>query len=112
MQPGSAGASTWEEAGSSLAPVSTAVGSSPPAPEAGFAVQVGAFSDSSAAAKMSSVLAAKGYAVYVIPSAGPVDSRWRVRVGPVTSQSEAQELAHRLKVEERLPTWVVSGGGD
>jgi len=114
VQPGSSDPPNWEESESGLPPVSKESKQrepSPSAPDVGLVVQVGAFSENGAAEKMSSRLRAKGYAAYVIPSAESGDGRWRVRVGPATSRRKAEKLARRLKVEERLPTWVVSEGG-
>ena len=75
-----------------------------------MAVQVGAFSESRAAEKLAADLRAKGYPVYLSPGAGSGDARWRVRVGPLASKEEAGRTAARLKVEEKLPTWVLSEG--
>jgi cell division septation protein DedD len=113
VQPGSSDPPAWVESEPGLPPVSQESKQrepSPPAPDGGLVVQVGAFSESGAAEKMSSSLRDKGYAAYVIPSTESSDGRWRVRVGPATSRQKAEKLARRLKVEERLPTWVVSEG--
>jgi len=78
------------------------------APEAGsWAIQVGAFSDSRSASGLVARLQAKGYPVELIP-ASEASTRWRVRVQPVESKTRAQDLAERLKREERLPTWLIS----
>ncbi|MCP5045359.1 MAG: SPOR domain-containing protein [bacterium] len=77
----------------------------------GFSVQVGAFAESGSAERIASDLRAKGYPAYVTPSAGSEDGRWRVRVGPMSSRSEADDAAAQLKTRERLPTWVLSEGG-
>ena len=45
-------------------------------------------------------LKAKGFTVYLKPSSGPSDGRWRVRVGPLATKSDAQRLARRLEREE------------
>jgi DedD protein len=79
-----------------------------PAPAARIAVQVGAFSESRTAEKLAAGLRAKGYAVYLSPGADSGDARWRVRVGPLASKEEAGRVAARLKVDEKLPTWVLS----
>jgi cell division septation protein DedD len=85
----------------------------PPAPpaHAGFAVQVGAFTDGSSAEDIRQKLRSKGYDSYVIPASEAGDGKWRVRVGPVATKAAAESLASRLKSEERLPTWVLSEGG-
>lgn len=74
----------------------------------GYAVQVGAFSDAAAAARVRDDLRGKGFDAYVVPSASSGDGRTRVRVGPVASKVDAQAVADRLKREERLPTWVLA----
>ncbi len=92
----------------------------PPAPapaaattavRSGFSVQVGAFAQNTAAEQVAGDLRSKGYPVYVTPSASSADGRWRVRVGPLQTRGEADEVAGRLKSQERLPTWVLSEGG-
>lgn len=80
---------------------------SPGAPAARFAVQVGAFSESSAAEGLAELLRGKGFEVYVSPGVKSGEARWRVRVGPLPSRAEADRIAARLKAEEKLPTWVL-----
>ncbi|MCH2186750.1 SPOR domain-containing protein [Myxococcota bacterium] len=80
-----------------------------PRGQATFAIQVGAFGTESAARSMETRLRRAGYGVRSIPPT--TDSRWRVRVGPISGQSEAEEIARRLKVEEGLPTWVLAEKG-
>jgi len=87
-----------------VGPISPAAGS-PPAKRQ-WAIQVGAFSDESAAAELADGLGAKGYPVELVPSAGR-QSRFRVRVQPVPGEAEAKAMADRLKRDERLPTWVL-----
>lgn len=77
----------------------------------GFSVQVGAFSESAAADRILDDLQGKGFSVYITPSAGSRDGRWRVRVGPMDTRAEALDVAQQLKTQERLPTWVLSEGG-
>ena len=103
---------TWEELPAQLPEVSTPEEAFAAASAGGFVVQVGAFSDSASAEGVVRALAAKGHAAYVTPSSGSGNRRWRVRVGPVVSREQAQQLARRLKLEERLPTWVVSQEGE
>lgn len=95
-------------------PAAPAVASGPPAGGraaiSGFAVQVGAFAENGAAERIARDLRGKGFPVYVTPSDGSQSGRWRVRVGPVDSRKEADQLAMRLKTEERLPTWVLEDG--
>lgn len=92
---------------SSSLPTSTAT---EPA-RAGFAVQVGAFSEGGAAGRVREKLRDKGFDAYVVSASASGDGRWRVRVGPVPTRAAADALAGRLKSEERLPTWVLSEGG-
>ncbi|MDJ0849626.1 MAG: SPOR domain-containing protein [Myxococcota bacterium] len=80
---------------------------SPGASELRFAVQVGAFGESSAAEALAERLRAKGFDVYVSPSAPDGGARWRVRVGPLPTREQADRAAARLKAEEKLPTWVL-----
>ncbi len=84
---------------------------SPGAPAARFAVQVGAFSESRAAERLAESLRGKGFDVYVSPGAKAGEARWRVRVGPLPSRTEADRIAVRLKAEEKLPTWVLDEDG-
>ena len=73
-----------------------------------FSVQVGAFAESDKAEGVADDLRSKGFTVYVTPSAGSRDRRWRVRVGPMGTRGEADDLARQLKTREQLPTWVVA----
>jgi cell division protein FtsN len=36
-------------------------------------------------------------------------ARYKVRVGPLGSRSEAEQISERLKSEHRLPTWILAG---
>ncbi len=75
-----------------------------------FAVQVGAFADSSSAERLANSLRGKGFRVYVSGSREEGSSRWRVRVGPMDTREAAERAAARLKAEETLPTWVLDEG--
>jgi cell division protein FtsN len=78
-------------------------------PQSGnFSVQVGAFSENEPAERIADDLRSKGFSVYVTPSAGSRDGRWRVRVGPMITRAEADDVAQQLKTREQLPTWVVT----
>jgi DedD protein len=72
-------------------------------------VQVGALADAASAEQLAVKLRKRGFPVYVAPSAEPGSKRWRVRVGPVASREQADELATRL-VREKLPTWILAEG--
>ena len=78
-------------------------------PTAGFAVQVGAFSEKSAAQALADSLIAHGYPVYLSPTEGN-PANWRVRVGPMSTRPEAEKTARRLEAAEKLPTWVLGEG--
>ncbi len=93
-------------------PALPAVSAPPALSVAGFAIQVGAFTEGETANRVALGLRDKGFPVYVIePVADEGDNRWRVRVGPVPTREEAVGVANRLKIEEKLPTWVLSEGG-
>jgi hypothetical protein len=76
--------------------------------QSGFAIQVGAFGDERAAARLAGELRAVGYSAYVRRGDGPRGARFRVRVGPVPSREEAARLASKLKSDQQLPTWILS----
>jgi cell division septation protein DedD len=78
-------------------------------PTSGFAVQVGAFSEKSAAQALADSLIAHGYPVYLSPTEG-APANWRVRVGPMSTRPEAEKTARRLEAAEKLPTWVLGEG--
>ena len=72
-------------------------------------MQVGALADAASAEQLAVKLRARGFPVYVAPSAEPGSKRWRVRVGPVATREQADEVAARL-AREKLPTWVLAEG--
>ena len=81
----------------------------PATPEkGGFAIQVGAFGDENAAARLAGELRAAGFTVYVHSDDGRSGVRFQVRVGPVPSREEATRLASQLKSDHQLPTWIRS----
>ncbi len=71
-----------------------------------WTIQVGAFSDEEAAARLVVGLGAKGYPTRLLASSDG-SRRWRVRVQPIRGEAKAREIAGRLKRVERLPTWVL-----
>jgi cell division septation protein DedD len=79
---------------------------SAPAKGARFVIQVGAFGERSAADRLGARLVEAGFPAFVEAGEAAASSSWRVRVGPIAGQDEAQRVAQRLKTEQRLPTWV------
>jgi hypothetical protein len=75
-----------------------------------FSIQVGAFGDATRAASLAEHLTSTGYPVQILEP--DEDDRWRVRVGPIAGRQEAEELALRLKRQDRLPTWVLPEPGE
>jgi cell division septation protein DedD len=71
-----------------------------------FVIQVGAFAERHVADRLRARLADAGFPAFVETGEASPGSSWRVRVGPIAGQDEAQRLASRLKTEQRLPTWV------
>lgn len=86
------------------------VGAGPPSGPRIFAIQVGAFGDPLLAASLAEDLRSTGYSVQVLEPLE--DDRWRVRVGPLSQRLVAEEMALRLKRENRLPTWILDESGD
>jgi DedD protein len=81
-----------------------------PAPGgAGFSIQVGAFASEATARQLAGELGKRGYAAYVTEEGA--GARYKVRVGPIGSRSEAEQVSERLKSEHRLPTWILAGAG-
>jgi cell division septation protein DedD len=93
---------------SSVSPLRSAAAA---AESRGFADQVGAFADGGVADEIREKLRSHGFESFVIPASESSDGKWRVRVGPVPTRGAAEQLASRLKTEERLPTWVLQQGG-
>jgi cell division septation protein DedD len=73
-----------------------------------FSIQVGAFSSEKAARQLAGELGKHGYAAYLMDEGD--GARWKVRVGPLGSRSEAEAISARLKKEQRLPTWIQTNG--
>lgn len=70
----------------------------------GFSIQVGAFSSEKAARQLASELGRYGYRTYLMDEGR--GARWKVRVGPLGTRSEAEAISAKLKREQRLPTWI------
>jgi cell division septation protein DedD len=77
------------------------------APGGGFAIQVGAFATESTAAQLASELKRRGFPGYVAEEG--TGARFKVRVGPLASRSEAEQVSKRLESQHRLPTWILAG---
>ena len=73
-----------------------------------LAVQVGAYLERGDAEGAAESLRAKGFSTYVTRAAKAGPTRWRVRVGPLASREEAEQVAHHLATVERVATWVVA----
>ena len=73
-----------------------------------FSIQVGAFSSEGAARQLAGELGKQGYRAYLIDEGD--GARWKVRVGPLRSKGEAEDVSARLKSEQRLPTWIRTDG--
>ena len=96
-----------------LPSVSAAPPHSPATPtnSSGPVVQVGAFRSVDAAMALAARLRAEGYFVYVSRSDDSKGAWWRVRVRPLPSMTKARSTAVRLKLKEKLPTWLLVEGG-
>jgi cell division septation protein DedD len=73
-----------------------------------FSIQVGAFSSEQAARQLAGELGKQGYAAYLMDEGH--GARWKVRVGPIPTRSEAEAVSAKLKREQRLPTWIQTNG--
>jgi cell division septation protein DedD len=73
-----------------------------------FAIQIGAFNDSTRAAEALRALEAAGLPAYVVaPPASDPDAPYRVRVGRYETRAEAQSVASSLEKTRREKLWVV-----
>lgn len=80
-----------------------------PAPRRGFVVQVGSFGERTAAQTLLDRLEGRGFPGYLEPTPG--GTSWRVRVGPLPDEGEAERVAERLERREKLETWVLEAEG-
>ena len=71
-----------------------------------IAVQVGAFGERKLADGLRQRLRDAGFPAYLAAAARAGDP-WRVRVGPYASRGEAEQIASRLKLVEKVPTWIL-----
>lgn len=90
----------------------------PPAPlpavsarQPGFAIQVGAFGERSAAEALIAGLRGDRHPAYLVSGAPEERVRYRVRVGPYPTRDEAQRVAKALEKKRGLPTWVLTEDG-
>jgi len=74
-----------------------------------FSIQVGAFGSERAARDLAGELGKRGYTAYLMDEGE--GARFKVRVGPIGSRSEAEQISARLKREQRLPTWIMASNG-
>jgi DedD protein len=68
---------------------------------------VGAFATEATAEQLARELGKRGFPTYVASEG--TGARFKVRVGPIGSRSEAEQISGRLKGEHRLPTWIMAG---
>ncbi|HET6395756.1 MAG TPA: SPOR domain-containing protein, partial [Pseudoxanthomonas sp.] len=74
----------------------TSAPAAPAAPGVGFAVQLGAFASAAEANALRDRLRGAGYSAIVQPVRTDRGTLNRVRVGPVSSRAEAEQLKARL----------------
>ena len=87
------------------APAAAAAPTASSTDRSGFAVQVAAVNARSEADTIVKRLAGKGYPAYVEVPKGSA-STFRVRVGTYVTRHEAQDIADKLKNEEKFKPWV------
>ena len=92
--------------GSGIAPVGLEVIASPARLIANFSVQIGAFQQRENAERLRAQLVGR-YPVFLDEFEVPAGRFYRVRVGHVPTQQEAQQLAARLAREDGVQTFVV-----
>jgi rare lipoprotein A len=70
-------------------------------------VQVAALRDRSAAASIVRRLSGKGYPAFVVSPAQSASTRvYKVQVGRYEERRDAEQVARRLKTEEKLSSWI------
>ncbi len=75
----------------------------------GHTIQVGAFSEESAAETLEKQLKTKGYEAYTLKSTVPGQGvRWRVRVGHFPDRASAEPIAKKLREREGLKLFITS----
>lgn len=93
--------------GTGTAPVRLEIISGPNPQLGFFGVQVGAFLVQENAERLKAQLAARYSPVSIATYDSPTGMFYRVRVGRLSSEDTAQQLADRLKTDEQLTTFVV-----
>jgi rare lipoprotein A len=92
--------------GTGIAPVRIELVAAPPTFVANYSVQIAAFMESEKAEELRALLAPR-YPVYVQEFDSDAGHFYRVRVGRVATQQEAQKLATQLAAEGNYQTFVV-----
>ena len=92
--------------GTGIAPVRLELITAPPTFVANYSVQIAAFVESGKAEDLRALLAAR-YPVYVQEFISDAGHFYRVRVGRLATQQEAQQLAAQLATEGNYQTFVV-----
>ncbi len=93
--------------GPGTAPVRLQVVSGPNPSLGFFGVQVGAFEVEQNAERLRAGLSARYSPIAIVPYDSPSGVFYRVRVGRVSTEAAARELAGELRASERLTTFVV-----
>lgn len=93
--------------GPGTAPVRLRVVAGPNLVGGSFGVQVGAFSVQTNAEHLRAELAARYSPIVIVPYDSPSGLFYRVRVGRLTTEAAAQNLAARLRADNNLNTFVV-----
>jgi DedD protein len=87
-------------------PAATASAARETASDAGWAVQLGSFSNAENAERLAAELRTRGYKAFVSRFESGGQARLRVRVGPEQDRARAEQLAERLRREGRQATVV------
>jgi cell division septation protein DedD len=88
------------------APASKAAQMSAPAAGSGWVVQVTALRQRQEAAAIARRLSQRGYKAFVLDPQPGSTPLYRVRVGPFTERSDAEQVVERLTREEQFNPWI------
>lgn len=77
---------------------------------AGFAIQVAACNEAGYARQLADTYVSRGYRAYVDETTRGGATFYRVRLGPVATQSEAQAIAREVTAKYGVDAWVASVG--